>query len=92
MDPQQHWNYFDGNNSDSARQWILDTARNGGNALTDDENSPDDKVSSGGKPESDSEPESEPEDQKDSGANESRIQGTMWMVLMSAVWLSVWCL
>ncbi|KAI6326589.1 hypothetical protein MCOR34_000682 [Pyricularia oryzae] len=92
MDPQQHWNYFDGNNSDSARQWILDTARNGGNASTDDENSPDDKVSSEGKPESDSEPESEPEDQKDSGANESRIQGTMWVVLMSAVWLSVWCL
>ncbi|KAI7912052.1 hypothetical protein M0657_010639 [Pyricularia oryzae] len=92
MDPQQHWDYFDGNNSDSARQWILDTARNGGNASTDDENSPDDKVSSGGKPESDSEPDSEPEDQKDSGANESRIQGTMWVVLMSAVWLSVWCL
>ncbi|KAI6370177.1 hypothetical protein MCOR25_004258 [Pyricularia grisea] len=82
MDPQQHWNYFEGNNSDSARQWIIDTAKNGGNVSTDDDNSANDDVSSQG----------EPEDQQDSGANERRIQGTIWVALMSAVWLSVWCL
>ncbi|TLS24961.1 hypothetical protein PpBr36_07780 [Pyricularia pennisetigena] len=83
-DPLPHWNYFDGNNSDSAKEWILDTVRNGGDTSTDDEKSENDEVSSQGKP--------EPEDQQDSGANERRIQGTTWVALTSAVLLSVWCL